>query len=160
MRTLSERMFDVAEVPAGVRRQYWAEFDRMKAALQKKSPGRPATEGIFMSDNLGVLTSDEMKQFYGAFYHRSPKVHLDPSKVPERFWPLLPYAEFWGIADDLTREILVEEAPAAVQQNLKQVVAAFDSALDEWLAGPEANDPSPSDEYVAYSAMSMAADFV
>jgi hypothetical protein len=113
-----------------------------------------------MHEDRAVLTADEMKQFYGDFYQRSPRMHLDPSKVPERFLPLLPYAEFWGLADDLIREILVEEAPAAVQQNLKQVVAAFDRALDEWLAGAEANDPSPSDEYVAYSAMRMAADFV
>jgi hypothetical protein len=101
-----------------------------------------------------------MKQFYGDFYHRSPKVDLDRTKVPRTFWPLLPYAEFWGIADDVTREILVDEASAAVQQNLKQVVSVFDTALDEWLAGPEADNPYPSDEYIAYSAMGMAADFV
>ncbi len=113
-----------------------------------------------MSETSDILTAEQMKQFYGGFYHRSPKVHLDRDKISERFWPLLPYAEFWGIADDLTREILVKQASADVQHNLKNAVAAFDSALDEWLAGPEADNPNPSSEYIAFSAMRMAAYYV
>ena len=35
MRALSERMFDAAEVPVSVREQYWAEFERMKAKLDR-----------------------------------------------------------------------------------------------------------------------------
>lgn len=110
--------------------------------------------------NLEVLTAEEMKQRYGRFYDQSPMVRLDRGKVPERFWPLLPYAEFWGIADDWTREDLIEKASADVRQNLKAVVAAHDSALQEWLAGAEASSRTPSDEYVAFVAMIMAADYI
>jgi hypothetical protein len=92
-----------------------------------------------------ILSAEQMETWYGSFYERSPKLHLDRGNVPTQFWPLLPYAEFWGIADDWTREGLVKHAPVDVQQNLKQVVAAFDVALDEWLAGPEADNPNPSD---------------
>jgi len=113
-----------------------------------------------MSETSDILSAEQMKRRYGSFYDASPKLHLDRTKVPEKFWPLLAYAEFWGIADDLTREILVEQAPADVQRNLKEVVAAFDSALDEWLAGPEADNPTPTDEYIAFSAMGMAADYL
>ena len=35
MRALSEKMFDAAQVPPSIRRQYWAEFEKMKNALQK-----------------------------------------------------------------------------------------------------------------------------
>jgi hypothetical protein len=35
MRSLSERMFDKASVPAATRQQYWEWFDRMKGALTK-----------------------------------------------------------------------------------------------------------------------------
>ncbi len=73
---------------------------------------------------------------------------------------MLPYAEFWGIADDWTREDLVKSAPPGARENLKQVVAAFDNAMDEWLAGPEADASDPSDEYIAYSAMRMAAYYM
>ena len=113
-----------------------------------------------MSEATDILSVEQMKRWYGRFYDSNPKLHLDRSKVPEKFWPLLPYAEFWGVADDLTRELLVKQAPHDVRQNLKNVVAAFDSALNEWLAGPEADNPSPSDEYVAFCAMGMAADYV
>ncbi len=35
MRALSVKMFDGAQVPSSVRRQYWTEFEKMKSALQK-----------------------------------------------------------------------------------------------------------------------------
>lgn len=112
-----------------------------------------------MSDKITILTADEMRQWYGGFYTSSPMVRLDRSKIPQQFWPLLPYAEFWGLADDWSREELIEKAPSDVLQNLKQVIASFDKSLDEWLAGPEADNRNPSDEYVAFCAMGMAADY-
>lgn len=107
-----------------------------------------------------LWSTEEMKRHYGDFYERSPNHPLDGRRVPERFLPLLPYAEFWGIPDDWKREDLVKYAPYNVQQNLKEVVAAYDTALDEWLAGPEAESDNPSNEYVAFSAMRMAAYYV
>jgi hypothetical protein len=101
-----------------------------------------------------------MKRMYGTFFNESPKVTLSENRIPEKFWPLLPYAEFWGISDDWTRESLVRKASADVRRNLKEVVAVFDNALMEWLAESEADSREPSDEYVAFSAMVMAADFV
>jgi hypothetical protein len=110
-----------------------------------------------MCEPSHLLSAEEMKKWYGRFYESNPRVNLNRANVPERFWPLLHYAEFWGIADDWTREDLVKDAPPDARENLKRVVAAFDNALDEWLAGPEADEPEPSDEYVAFSAMRMAA---
>ena len=37
------------------------------------------------------------------------------------------------------RETLVRQSSAEVRENLKTVVNAFDDLLDEWLAGPEAD---------------------
>ena len=107
-----------------------------------------------------VMSTNEMKQSYGRFYEQSSGAPLNPAKVPNKYWPLLPYAEFWGIADDWTRETLVKAAPRDVQMNLKEVVGRFDSELDEWLAGPEAGGPNYSKEYIAFSAMRRAADCV
>ena len=101
-----------------------------------------------------------MRQRYGSFYESSPNIALDRTKVPEQLWPLLPYAEFWGIADDWTREDLIEKAPPDVRRNLKEVVAAYDRLMEPWLAGPEASNPDPSDEYVAFAAMIMAAAYI
>jgi len=107
-----------------------------------------------------VLTAIELAQFYGSYYYASPKVKLNVADVPSDVLPLLPYAEFWGIADDLDRENLVLGAPPDVRANLKAVVRKFNNELMKWLAGEESYAETPTDEYVAYSAMVMAADFV
>jgi hypothetical protein len=150
-------------VPASVREEYWAEFERMKAALQRQPPRQSLEAWLWrehvMSDKIEILTAEEMQQRYGSFYNSSPMARLDKSKIPKQFWPLLPYAEFWGIADDWTRQDLVKSAPPDVRENLKRVIAAYDGALDEWLAGPDAGNRNPSDEYVAFCAMGMAADY-
>lgn len=113
-----------------------------------------------MGENNPVLSAEELERFYGDFYRKRPKARLHSNAIPRQFWPLVPYAEFWGIADDWGRESLVDEAPLSIQQNLKVVVALFDNALDEWLAGPEADHPPFSKEYIAFSAMRRAADYV
>jgi hypothetical protein len=164
MRSLSEKMFDAAEVPASVREEYWAQFEKMNDALRKRQTFHASEALVWgeqeMSERPDVLDAHQIRQRYGTFYDASPKVRLDQANVPRHLWPLLPYAEFWGIADDLAREDLVEQAPGDVQQNLKEVITAFETALEDWLTGPEASDRKPSDEYVAFAAMIMAADFV
>ena len=65
-----------------------------------------------MDDTPGLLSAAQMERVYGALYRQGFKLPLDRGKVPERFWPLVPYAAFIRIADDLTREALVDDAPA------------------------------------------------
>ena len=113
-----------------------------------------------MGDTIKILNAAQMKERYGTFYDSGSKLQLDKARIPEQFWPLIQYAEFWGASDDWKREDLVRSAPADVLQSLKHVVAAFDNAMDEWLAGPEADDRPPSEEYVAFTALRMAADYV
>jgi hypothetical protein len=56
------------------------------------------------------------------------------------------------------REQLLKTAPENARLNFKVVVASFDNDLTQWLSGPEADDPNPSDEYVAFAAVVMAAN--
>jgi hypothetical protein len=86
-------------------------------------------------------------------------VTLDPARIPEELRHLLPLAERFGIADDWLREKVVREAKVEELEHLKKVVATSDDDLDKWLAGKEADSDSPSNEYVAFSAMRMAADY-
>lgn len=106
------------------------------------------------------MTLDRMKTVYGKLFKKHSIVALDEDKVPRHLWPLLPYAAFWGIEDDRDREARVREADKAILEDLVAVVRMFDDYLDFWLAGPEASSPKPSSEYIAFSAMRMAADFV
>jgi hypothetical protein len=114
-----------------------------------------------MPDSKKVLSREEMVVFYGDFYNMvNPKIVLEKNRCPKELHQLIPYAEFWGISDDLMRENLVKAANKDICDNLKEVVNEYDDLLDQWLAGGEAYSESPSKEYVAFSAMRMAADYL
>lgn len=105
-----------------------------------------------------LLSVEEMRRKYGLVAANRPVVPLNPERVPEALLSLVPYAELWGVGDDLIRDDMVRGAPREAIEDLKRVVQAHDDLLDEWLAGPEADSPTPSAEYLAFSAMRMAAD--
>jgi hypothetical protein len=84
---------------------------------------------------------------------------LDPQHIPRTLQALIPLAERFGLADDVERERLVRATPAQELHTLVAAVRENDDALDLWLAGPEAAGPEFTDEYVAFSAMRMAADY-
>ena len=79
--------------------------------------------------------------------------------VPAGLRHLIPLAERFGVTDDVQWERLISAALPAELARLKAAVAASDDDLDAWLAGPEAEGPSYSAEYLAFSAMRMAADY-
>ncbi|HXK58854.1 MAG TPA: hypothetical protein PLP42_03075 [Acidobacteriota bacterium] len=54
---------------------------------------------------------------------------------------------------------MLRKAPPESIRELKRLIESHEDLIDAWLAGPEANDPNPSPEYLAFSAMRMAADF-
>ena len=97
---------------------------------------------------------------YGMFFDGAAKETVDPRNVPRGLRPFIPYAQLWGISDDYDREQFVMTAPKIATEDLVAIVRSIDDELDEWLAGEEALSDSPSNEYVAFSAMRMAADFV
>ena len=84
---------------------------------------------------------------------------IDSQRVPAALRHLIPLAQKFGISDDLEREAIVSSASMTEIKVLKQAVQANNALLDAWLAGPEATGPCFSNEYIAFSAMPMAADF-
>lgn len=108
--------------------------------------------------NVDLLV--EMNRKYPEFVSEERGAPLDPTRVPEQLRPYLPLAELWGVADDIDRERLIERAPDAAKDDLVAIVERIDGDLDDWLAGAEAESEQPSREYVAFSAMRMAADCI
>lgn len=102
---------------------------------------------------------NEMKRKYGTFYFNNNKLSLNSKNIPNELQHLIPFAEFWGISDDGFREELVEKAPQIALDDLVNIILANEDGLDEWLAGDEADYETPSEEYIAFSAMRMASDF-
>jgi hypothetical protein len=112
-------------------------------------------------DGYELLSVEDMRRKYGLVAANRPTIRLDPSRVPEGLRHLVPYAELWGVGDDLIRDDLVSSAPPEAIEELQRVVRAHDHLLDEWLAGPEAEAPDGfSEEYLAFTCMRMAADGV
>jgi hypothetical protein len=81
---------------------------------------------------------------------------LDQTHVPESLWSMIPLAERWGDPDDGYRESAVQEATTADLEELVGAVVAAPEDFDTWLVGEESYSPTPSDEYLAFSALMMA----
>jgi hypothetical protein len=111
------------------------------------------------NEDYELLSVDEMRKKYGLTAEDRPRIRLNARNVPENLQHLIPLAEFWGVGDDLIREDMVRKAPNQAIRELKRIIDLHENQLDHWLAGPEANDPNPSAEYLAFSAMRMASDF-
>ncbi len=107
-----------------------------------------------------VLPAAEMRHKHGLYAENRPVINLDPERVPEPLRALIPLAEKFGIADDLIREDFFAKAPESELSHLKKTLVAYDGHLDDWLAGPEAEGPQFSDEYIAFSAMRMGVDWL
>lgn len=114
-----------------------------------------------MEDNeYELLSVEEMREKYGLTAANRPVIQLDPQKVPEDLRHLIPYAELWGVGDDLIREDLVRSASPEALEDLRRIVQEHDDLLDDWLAGPESESAELSEEYLAFTNMRMAADDV
>ena len=78
---------------------------------------------------------------------------LNPAKVPLALRHLIPLAERYGVSCDWERERLVASSTPEDIAALKAAISRHDDELDDWLAGPEADAPPFSNEYIAFSAM-------
>jgi hypothetical protein len=107
-----------------------------------------------------VLPAGEMRRKYGLYAENRPLIKLNPKRVPEPLRVLIPLAEKFGISDDLIREDFFDKTPKSELMTLKRTLAEYDDLLDEWLAGPEADGPKFSKEYIAFSAMRMGVDYM
>lgn len=107
---------------------------------------------------------------YGPFFQQGEKIRqgagessvaqLRRELLPRELWPLIPYAEFWGISDDAYREELISAAPTRLTQELKSFLSQYESPLVLWLAGPEAQGAPLTPEYLALSALLRVYDYI
>src|SRR6516225_7550465 len=92
------------------------------------------------SDRFDVLSSEEMRKKYYSPDELPPAIKLDVTKVPISLRSLIPLAEKWGISDDILREDFVSRASAEELKVLRETVDTHRSIMNEWLAGPEADN--------------------
>ena len=99
-----------------------------------------------------------LRQKYGEFLLEGGNVRFDEQDVPVNLASLIPYARFWGIADDYERHALADKAPKTIGDDLLAITQAHAQQLDDWLASPEAD--WNNEAYLAFSNMRMAADYI
>ena len=83
---------------------------------------------------------------------------LNPMNIPAAFRHLVPLAEKYGISDDCYRDDLIETLDESELRDCASFLDSYDAVLADWLAGPEADGPEFSTEYIVFSALGMAAD--
>ncbi len=105
-----------------------------------------------------VLSAGVMRAKYGLTAPNRPPIRLNAAAVPASLQHLIPLAEQFGVGDDLIRMGVVANTPPAGVAAMRATIAAHNDALDVWLAGPEANGPGFSPEYIAFTCLRMAAD--
>jgi hypothetical protein len=81
-------------------------------------------------------------------------VKLNPDKVPRPLVHLIPIAEKWAL------DGYIDAVSNASSEELEALVHCIDDVADlfGWLAGPEADNPNPSLEYVAFTDLTQAID--
>jgi hypothetical protein len=123
-------------------------------------PEKPNTQETNAEDdewNTWIVASGrELMEAFGLTAENRPTIKLNPKNVPNELRPLIPYAEEWGIDDDLIRADVIRKAPPETLNDLVFTVAKYKESLYNWLGGPEAYLDEHTDEYNTFSAMMMA----
>ena len=84
---------------------------------------------------------------------------LSKSKVPEELWAYIPLAEKYGISDDSYREIVLDALDKEEVMEITLFLEECEDQLEKWLAGTEAGSSNPTNEYIAFTSLLMAADY-
>ena len=105
-----------------------------------------------------VLSREELVEGLGL---SAPAVRrLDGAAVPDQVRELAHYAAVWGgMEEEAGKNELVDRAPLWMVENLVEVVGWFEGPLMQWLTGAEAEVEAPSEAYVCFSGLVMAADY-
>jgi len=109
-------------------------------------------------EKFEILTGKEMREKYYSSSEIPPVITLTPTMVPSNLWSLIPFAEKWGISDDILRADFVSSVSSVELKELQIIVDKHRQDINQWLAGPEADMPPFSSEYLAFTHMLMAAD--
>src|SRR4051794_13041999 len=88
-----------------------------------------------------VLPAGAMRKKYGLYAENRPVIKLNAENVPESLRALIPYAEHFGVSDELMRADLIAKTTVGELDGLRQAIEPFVDLLDDWLAGPAADKP-------------------
>jgi hypothetical protein len=103
-----------------------------------------------------ILPAAEMREQSGLTAEDRPVIQLDPDKVPADLQDLIPYAEQWGIGDDIIRGDVQAKASDAEKQALQAALTGRNARITAWL--DEQGATGMSDEAAAFMYMQLGLD--
>ena len=84
---------------------------------------------------------------------------LEPENIPVDCRVYIALAEKYGIIDDGYRIDVVSKLDNEEKTELAEFLSLYPESLDDWLCGPESKANNPSQEYITFTALIMAADY-
>lgn len=104
-----------------------------------------------------IAPADSFRAAYTPDAIAAARTPLDPAKVPASLRGLVPLAEYWGIGDDVLREMLQEAESPAKKKALADAVNPHNAAITAWLDSWAQGEPM-SDEAAAFMYMQQGLD--
>lgn len=102
-----------------------------------------------------IAPADAFRAAYAPDAIAAARTPLDPAKVPASLRGLVPLAEYWGIGDDVLREMMQEGESPAKKKAMADAVTPHNAAITAWLDGLRTAEPM-SDEAAAFMYMRWA----
>ncbi|WP_141057701.1 hypothetical protein [Stenotrophomonas rhizophila] len=99
-----------------------------------------------------IAPADAFRAAYAPDAIAAARTPLDPAKVPASLRGLVPLAEYWGIGDDVLREMMQEGESPAKKKAMADAVNPHNAAITAWLDGLRTAEPM-SDEAAAFMYM-------
>ncbi len=108
------------------------------------------------SDDVEVSPGGDVGAAGGLGSVDRPEINLDPAQVPQDLRDLIPFAEEWGIGDDVIRSDVEEAASEQEKERFSQGLEGRTARITEWL--DSFGTELMSDEAAAFMYMLSALD--
>lgn len=104
-----------------------------------------------------IAPADSFRAAFGPDALAAARISLDPAKVPASLRGLVPLAAYWGIGDDVLREMMQETESPAKKKAMADAVNPHNAAITAWLDSWPQGEPM-SDEAAAFMYMQKGLD--
>ena len=110
-----------------------------------------------------IGSEEEFEQLYPGYFERVTKAlaPIDPNVVPDDLKRLIPYAEKWGIPDDIVRRRHCSKASPEEAAAFKAALQDTHSLFEEWhYTIPEEPDDEVTEKKVQYAQWRFSSMYV
>jgi hypothetical protein len=147
-------MFDLQRKPLSRTRMAWLlSFPALLFGLVIAAPAS-AAKPVNALRHGDIAPADAFRAAYAPDAIAAARTPLDPANVPAHLRSLVPLAEYWGIGDDVLREMLQAGESPAKKTAMADAVTPHNAAITAWLDGLRTGEPM-SDEAAAFMYMQL-----